>query len=923
MKPAVKQLFYIAISTLILTSCPQPLTKMVMNSAKDLIPPEIIILSPTDYSSFSRTVQVQGTVTDLSDDSGLSGRVESLSWEILAQTVPAETIVNPDGSFLVEYDTTLTENIVISLNAIDWNGNSSELRLPLVYTGNDIPTLSIEPGNRQVVLTWDDVPGVETYTIYMESSALAPTVDSVNRLNNVTSPYTIDNLKDGTIYSLLLHGSSATGPDNFSSVVRGIPLSTFHLFPRVETTFNHIQVDWPALDGINTYEVMRSGNPDGPFSSVSGPISGTTYKDWNVQQGKIYYYGVKPAEYCDIISETAEGRLHPFPPYRDAEVAHYMTPEYPKSSEIKGQYLFIADYYNGLHVADITVPSVPLPVTTLNLPSGASDLVISGNTAYVTGGSSLYVVDITDPVNPSLSGSVVVTSSQAEGVDVQGSLVSVACFNDGFSLVDVSNPTNPILSRHENKTGGIYDLGQAYNSELRTIGSYLYLFISNNSSTAIYRIAGTPASPILYARSNSMMSSDEIAISEDGSYAYIASSWYLRTYNLSSLYSPTLLDTLDPSPDEPVEGIAVSGDRAYITMRDVGFAIVDITYPNNLSEMIVYNTPGEAKSVALSEGYAYISDGQGYGLHIYGIAEPQIPTLLDTYTGLTEPTDLAIQGDYLFVTETSNDWEMSVLNISNPANLISAGGATSYTPVGMKVVGQKIFFAAERSGTMMFDISDPVAPSVLPPWYVSVQGGYALELDVFGRYSTVVTNGSMLNVFDLSWDENISAAGALSIGGGAQPAVDVVYKGDYAFIANTGDGFRVVDLSNPKWPAAVSTFVAAEGSTAALEIVGDLAYVATTGAGLHIYDISNPQSVSVVFGPSSGNGAKDVVVSGDYAIMAQGSSGIEIYNVSNPSSPTLIRGYAGITADKILLSGDILYALDYTGGKLNVLDLLP
>lgn len=908
--------------TILLSSCPTPLTRTVMDNANDLIAPEITISSPAEYSSYGRTIQITGSVSDLADSSGVAGDVDTLTWEILTQTLPQEVTISADGSFLIESDITLTENIVISLNAVDWNGNSTEIRLPLVYEGNDIPSFEADPKSRQVVLTWDVVPGVETYTVYIEASALAPTVNSVNKISGITSPYTIDNLKNGTVYSFLLEGSSAAGPDNYSTVVRGIPLSTYDLFPRVQTGFNHLEVEWTALDGINSYEVMRSSSPNGPFSSVSGPITAVTYNDWNVRQGEVYYYGIKPAEYCDIVSETAEGRLYPFPPYKDAEVAHYMTPASPRNSAVKDNYLFIADYSSGLHVADITVPSVPLPVTTLSI-SSAKDVVISGNTAYVTGGQSLYVVDITDPSNPGITGSVQVTNSQAEGLDVQGNLVAVACFNDGFSLVDVSDPANPVVSHHEEKTGGTYTLGQAYDAELRVIGSLMYLFLSNNLTTAIYRIAGTPGSPILYARSNTLPGSDEVAVSENGSYLYLAGSWYIRSYSIVSLFSPTSLDLLDPSPDEPVEGIAVSGDRAYITMRDVGFATIDISDPNNMSELVVFNTPGEAQGITVDSGYAFVSDGSGYGLHIYGIAEPESPMLLDTYTGLVGPTDLTLQGDYLFVTETANDWQMTVLDISNPLSVAYAGGTTSYTPVGMKVVGDRIFFAAERSGTMMYDISDPASPDVLPPWYVSVQGGYANAIDVLGRYSAVVTSGSMINIFDLSWENNISAVGAVTVGTGTESAEDVVYRGDYAYIADSADGMRIADLTDPRWPEMASGSGWTTGDVVALDVVDDLVYVADTINGLYVFDVTNPNSVSTVYGLGAGPGATDIEVRGDFAILACGASGVRIYNVADPTSPVLIQNYPGITADKILVIDDILYALDNAGGELNVLDLMP
>jgi len=562
-----------AISLIMLTSCPQPLTKAVMDNARDEIAPVITIVSPVEYSSFGRTLQITGIVSDLSDDSGTVGTVDTLTWEILSQTVASEVTINSDGSFLIESETTLKENIVVDLKATDWNGNSSELRLPLVYEGNDIPSLSIIPGNREVELSWDNVPGVETYTLFMEASSQAPTVNSLVNISGISSPYTMTNLKDGTVYSFLLKGSSESGPDNYSTVVRGIPLSKYHLFPSIETTFNHVEVHWTAIDGIEFYEVMRSISPGGPFASVSGPISGNSFNDWNVQQGESYYYGIKPAEYCDIISEAAEGRLDPFPPYKNAEVAHYMTPQNPQNSVVKDNYLFIADGDRGLHVADISSPSVPIHVTTLSIDNGVHDLVISGDTIYATNGwDKMYVIDISDPTQPSVTGSVIVTSSQAEGIDVDGNIVAISCFNDGFSLVDVSDPAHPVQTYHENQTGGIYTLGQVHNAELKTIGMSLYLFLSENNSSLIYKITGSDASPALegiaeFEDGINPVGSNEIAISDDNQYAFLSNSSSIYSFSLADLTSPVKLSSLAVGGTGGAVGISLEGDRAFAAHR--------------------------------------------------------------------------------------------------------------------------------------------------------------------------------------------------------------------------------------------------------------------------------------------------------------------------------------------------------------------
>ena len=165
------KLFSLATLLILFAACPSPLSRVVLDNAKDDIAPVITISSPTENSSYGRTILIQGTVTDQVSTKGDGGRVDTLSYEILAHTTPQSATLNADGSFLISIDTSLTENIVIELRATDWNGNVATARLPLVYEGNDIPSFQAVSGNRRATLSWNPVPGATSYTLYFEPSA--------------------------------------------------------------------------------------------------------------------------------------------------------------------------------------------------------------------------------------------------------------------------------------------------------------------------------------------------------------------------------------------------------------------------------------------------------------------------------------------------------------------------------------------------------------------------------------------------------------------------------------------------------------------------------------------------------------------------------------------------------------------------------
>jgi hypothetical protein len=913
---------------LLLCSCPSPLTDVVTSNARDDVPPAVSIITPTEYSSFGRTIEIQGQASDAAA-SGAHGQVSSLVYEILARTAPKPIVLGSNGSFQITENTDLRENIVVEIRATDWNGNVTAVRLPLVWEGNDIPTFTAASANRQITLDWDLVPGASTYTIYYETSALAPTVDSPGRLENVSPPYVLNGLKNGTVYSFLVRGVGASGQDNYSSVQRATPLSSYDLFPAVDAHFNYIEVSWRPFATLSQYEVMRATEPGGPFRSVSGPVTGTSYRDTSVQQGVLYYYAVKPAQYSEVLSEVAEAVADPFPTYRDADIVVYNPVQSPQATALKGQYLLVADLYGGLHVADVSSPATPVPVTTLSGFSGAKDITVSGNYAYMAHGQSLSVFDITNPASPQLLDTLTVTNSQAEGVAVMGNLAYVACFNDGFSVVDATDKSNLVLRAHDDGTAQAFS--QVYSvAAVNRGGGVTALFVTALAKTAIYEITGSAASPTITLRSNTMSYGRDIKVV--GNTAYLSGTlggWQMSTYNVTSLTAPTLLDSIQPAAAAGAEAIDVSGTRAYVTTRDTGFVIINVADPANLSIVQAYTVAGEARGVTTDGTYAYICGGTDYGIAIYGVSALRAPTVADTYTSLSGATNLAVSRDHVLVTETANDWQMTVVDATDPLNLGLVGSGSNYTPQNLKVVGNYAIFASERSGIERWDISDLSNPHVIYPWYVDLPGGYAVSIDVLGGYAYVGSSQSTLNVVDLSWPNNMALAGSIATQGNTTyAAADVAVKGDFAFVANSQAGLRIVDVSDPRWPSVLSGYGSTGGTAVAVAVSGRYALVADTTTGLWVFDVTDPGSWpagarTAVAGPLGG-GATDVVVRGNFAYVARGANGIQVWDITNPRSPVSVLSYDTVTftAQKLAVNREQLYAID-GASTLTVLDLLP
>ena len=88
----------------------------------------------------------------------------------------------------------------------------------------------------------------------------------------------------------------------------------------------------------------------------------------------------------------------------------------------------------------------------------AAELVeVEGTRVYTTAGSTLRVIDLSDPVRPSVMGTLT-APGRIWDLHVAGQYVYLAGGLDGLHIVDVSNPDNPTLLSTHQTPGQVLDV---------------------------------------------------------------------------------------------------------------------------------------------------------------------------------------------------------------------------------------------------------------------------------------------------------------------------------------------------------------------------------------------------------------------------------------------------------------------------------
>jgi hypothetical protein len=421
-----------------------------------------------------------------------------------------------------------------------------------------------------------------------------------------------------------------------------------------------------------------------------------------------------------------------------------------------------------------------------------------------------------------------------------------------------------------------------------------------------------------------------------------------------------IVDASDPELPRPIgslalfgSGVALAGQYAYVRVPVAGnpghsdLAVVDLRTPSSprlVSQ--VYVAAGDRVEVV--SPYAYVTTGAS--LAIYDVSNPAAPQLRGSIAIPNGARELAVAGSYAYVGNLSAVYTVDVSNRASPRIV----GSVAAVATDLALSGTKLY---ALSGTQfkVIDVSSPTAPRVLgtgmgfSAWSIGVLGSLAFLAspapDELGLYVVNVSVPSAPQVIaelpGIVGNADIAASGVLvaantddglkivdvsdpslpgTVGTLGKIGTGVALAGQYAYMrvpvaGNPGHSdLAVVDLRTPSSPRLVSQVYVAAGDR--VEVVSPYAYV-TTGASLAIYDVSNPAAPQLRGSVGIPNGARELAVAGSYAYVGN-LSAVYTVDVANRASPRIVGSVAAVATD-LALSGTKLYAL--SGTQFKVVDV--
>lgn len=271
---------------------------------------------------------------------------------------------------------------------------------------------------------------------------------------------------------------------------------------------------------------------------------------------------------------------------------------------------------------------------------------------------------------------------------------------------------------------------------------------------------------------------------------YLLDRDYFQIYDIADRANPVLLGQFDGL--FAGSRIKARGDTVFVTSRNTGLYIVDVSDPTNPAQLSNIDLSGIESAIVPHDNLLYVSSGSR--LYTIDIADLANPVVL----GFDRPTsyfmgELRIVGDLGFAPASHTG--LIVFDLSDPRNPVELNAyETIDAASGLAVIGSVAYVACDFTAMEAVDISDPMNPVTLDTW---------------------------------QWTGN-------------ERMRDVETDGTSVYLMNTNYGMHVLDVTNPS-DIRVQRNHRMVSASDTLYVAGDYAYIpadAPDGVTLYIESIS-------------------------------------------------------------------------------------
>lgn len=477
--------------------------------------------------------------------------------------------------------------------------------------------------------------------------------------------------------------------------------------------------------------------------------------------------------------------------------------------DIVGHVAYVADWFSGIHLYDISNPNLPRLLSSYHTPGSPKGMVVRDNVAYVPDDDhGLQIIDVKDPRAPKLI-SHIQTNGLGYTPKLAGNLLYLASHRGGFQIIDIADPANPQQL-----------------SEIDTPGLAWSLAIQG----------------------------DRLYVADDDT--------GLLIFDVKDPKAPKQIGQF--TPGTAVEEVLIRDNIAFIACFDDGIYMLDIADPAQPKVISHTRLPGNSRGLDLIGDQLYVASWLA-GIHILDVSKPAAPKILGSYDTRGATWGLKVVNDHLY----AMDWwgGVAVLDVSDPTNPHVVGdyhergrindiATLEYTG---KYAGSYAFAAQGSNGLQVFDINNPLNPT----WITGVNfPGDAQHITLAADRAYLAMGDGGLAIADIS---NPFEARWLSTTATDGRITDVIVDKHRAWLLDALQGVLLYDISNPQQPRQLARI---NIKASAIALAGNDLIVASR-AGLHRYGVASNNVTALAHYPLD-SGVQQLRVAGEQLYATQG-----------------------------------------------------
>ncbi len=461
--------------------------------------------------------------------------------------------------------------------------------------------------------------------------------------------------------------------------------------------------------------------------------------------------------------------------------------------------------------------------------------------AYAGFGTEFDILDISNPAQIQRVGWLA-TAGVVMDISIYGDFAFIAYRGElkgnygptGLQVVDIRHPDIPVSLinlKFSDCGSSPYVIASGPTAFFAYTACSAYGGIIQNAGAYLNRLdISDPTNPIVLAEFSTPMSSiGGLAVRNNQVYAILDSpSATLKVFDTS--LPAGLVETGSTPVSGQSQGIALAGSYAFLAAGADGLQVVDVSGPGDPVPAITYTLASEAQVIQIESLSAYIGTNASQILRV-DITNPLIPAVTGAYTTTGQTTDIDIFGATGYLANGAFGLEMLDINALAQRDLFS-----NPRTVNEVVSAYPYAYLAADDGFWVLDVSNPRMPAL---------------------QAHLVT---------------------------PQPAVSLVLKGGYAYVALQNEGLWILDISSPALPIKAGAFVLPI-ELKQLTRIDNTLYAAAGTAGLRILDISSPLSPQQTGAYTPAYGIIDIAAVGTMLYLAADNGNLVMVDASNPAVP--------------------------------------